>query len=555
MNKVRSATVAAVIGVALGSGGWLMSNALRPAGATGWLDSGGASTVDGRRLFGEVLETVQRQFVDSIPADSLWKNAMLGMVDELHDPHSVFLVADRLARFREQTTGQYAGLGLRMDVRDGWITVIAPLPGSPSEAAGLQTGDRVIQIDAMETKGLTSEEALAKLRGVAGTRVVLTVERPRVDGRLTFTLTRQVIHVRAVQRVAMLPSRVGYLDVSVFSDSTADEVKAGVDSLVKMGMVSLVLDLRGNPGGLVEQGAAVSDLFLDPGQEIVTLRGRTAESNRTFTDKLPQAWPTLPIVVLVDRGSASAAEIVAGALQDHDRAVVVGSTTYGKGSAQSVFDAGTAGALKLTTSLWFTPVGRSISVRSKAGDDRMARRPGDGADSLTSEVDSMVAKRKAFRTDKGRVVYGGGGITPDVLARDSAALEQGAVLQAALGKAVPAFRDALTALALQLKSSGSLGSTTFAVTPAMRTSLLDGLRSRGATVPDGAFESNADVVDRLIGYEVTRYVFGRDAEFSRRTADDPVMQRALLLLRDAPGREALLVRASAEHPSRAGGRS
>ncbi len=545
MNKGRSLTVAAILGLAVVSGGWLMGRSLQ---------SEAPAVVDGRRLFDQVMETISTKFVDSLPPDSLWKDATLGLVSELEDPHSVFLVGDRAKRFREQTTGQYAGLGLRVDVRDGWITVIAPLPGSPSEAAGLQTGDRVVKIDALDTKGLTSEEALIKLRGAAGSRVVLTIERLGVDGRLTYTLTRQVIHVRAVQRVAMLPTRVGYLDVSVFSDSTADEVAAGVDSLMRMGMQSLVLDLRGNPGGLVEQGAAVSDLFLDPGQQIVTLRGRTPESNRTFTDSLPQQWPTLPIVVLVDRGSASAAEIVAGALQDHDRAVVVGATTYGKGSAQSVFDAGTSGALKLTTSLWFTPVGRSISIRNRPSDGPQARVDAD-ADSVTSELDSMVAKRAAFRTDKGRVVYGGGGITPDVIARDQAAIEQGAALQTALGRAVPSFRDALTALALQLKAQGAPGGADFTVTPVMRASLLAGVRSRGATVPDSAFEANADVVNRLIGYEVSRYVFGRDAEFARRTADDPVMQRALSLLQGAPDRSTLLVRASAEHPSKAGGRS
>ena len=549
MNKGRSLTVAAVLGIAMASGGWLMGRSLRREAPV---------VVDGRRLFQQVMEAVQNQFVDSLPADSIWKEATLGLVNELHDPHSVFLVADRLKRFREQTSGQYAGLGLRVDVRDGWITVIAPLPGSPSEAAGLQTGDRVVRIDAMDTKGLTSEEALLKLRGAAGSRVVLTVERLGVDGRLTFTLTRQMIHVGAVQRIAMLPTQVGYVDVSVFSDSTAREVSAAVDSLMRMGMRSLVLDLRGNPGGLVEQGAAVADLFLDRGQQIVTLRGRTAESNRTFTDSVPQRWPALPIVVLVDRGSASAAEIVAGALQDHDRAIVVGATTYGKGSAQSVFDAGTAGALKLTTSLWFTPVGRSISIRrhSTADEDGSTRRGGNAAaEHVGAEADSMVLRRESFRTDKGRVVYGGGGITPDVIARDSAAIEQGATLQSALGRAVPAFRDALTALALQLKANGALATPAFDVTPAMRSSLLAGVRARGATVPDSAFVSNADVVNRLIGYEVTRYVFGRDAEFTRRSADDPVMQRALALLRGAPDRAALLVRASAEHPSKAGGRS
>jgi carboxyl-terminal processing protease len=547
MSKARGLTVAAVIGIAIASGGWLMGRTLRREAP---------ATVDGRKLFGQVMGMVQDRFVDSISADSAWHMATLGMVDELGDPYSVFLVADRLKRFREQTTGQYAGLGLRVDVRDGWITVVSPLPGSPSERAGLQTGDRVVKIDAMETKGLTPDEALIKLRGAVGSKVMLTVERQGVDGRLLFNLTREVIQVHAVQRVSMLPNRVGYLDVSVFSDSTADEVVAGIDSLQRMGMQSLVLDLRGNPGGLVTQGAAVADLFLDAGQQIVTLQGRTAEANRTLTDKQPQRWPTLPVVVLVDRGSASASEIVAGALQDHDRAVVVGTTTYGKGSAQSVFDAEPFGSLKLTTSLWFTPVGRSITVRRPTQEQRAQRRPrgDDSDDAQLADADSMIAKRQAYTTDKGRTVYGGGGITPDVVARDSAALEKGAALQTALGKSVPLFRDALTSMALQLKSSGTLTSPSFVVTPAMRAMLLTGVRARGAVVPDSLFEENASVVDRLIGYEASRYVFGREAEFARRSADDPVMRRALALLQGEPTRDVLLTRAAAERTGKVAGR-
>jgi carboxyl-terminal processing protease len=315
-------------------------------------------------------------------------------------------------------------------------------------------------------------------------------------------------------------------------------------------MQSLVLDLRGNPGGLVEQGAAVADLFLDAGQQIVTLRGRTADANRTFTDRKAQRWPGLPLVVLVDRGSASASEIVAGALQDHDRAVVVGTTTYGKGSAQSVFEAGSAGALKLTTSLWYTPIGRSISIRHEDDDAPRVRRRSATTDTAGGASDSAVALRETFKTDKGRVVYGGGGITPDVIARDSTAIVQGAALQAALGTAVPTVRDALTAMALQLKSDGGVADPAFPVTPAMRATLLAGARTRGAALADSIFEQNSSVVNRLIGYEVTRYVFGRDAEFMRRSGDDPVMQRALSLLRAAPTRDELLVRASAEHPSK-----
>ena len=201
----------------------------------------------------------------------------------------------------------------------------------------------------------------------------------------------------------MLRDGVGYLDLRAFSDSAAPELRAAIDSLRGAGMKSLLLDLRGDPGGLLDQGVGVSELFLDPGQDIVSMRGRTASVTRDYRDKSPQPWPSLILGVLVDSGSASASEIVAGALQDHDRAVVIGTTTYGKGSAQTVFDV-PGGGLKLTIAKWFTPSGRSIN---------------------RSPVDPDSAKTQAaqprFKTDEGRVVAGGGGIRPDIIVSDSAA--------------------------------------------------------------------------------------------------------------------------------------
>jgi carboxyl-terminal processing protease len=541
--KWRAMLVGAVFGLALGSGGWLVQRSLAQGHST--------PTVNGGRLLQQVMSLVQDRYVETVSTDSIYRLAMVGMLAELDDPHTVFLSARRLDRFREQTSGQYAGIGARIDPRDGTIVVIAPVPGSPAEQAGLVTGDRITRIDTTSTRGMTSDEALVKLRGAVGSMVRLQVERAGVATPLTFLLRREVVRVSSVGRVTMLEPGVGYLDVGVFGDSTEREVARGVDSLVRLGMKSLVLDLRGNPGGLLEQGTAVADLFLDRGQPLVRMVGHVPEATRIVADTAPQRWPNLPIVVLVDRGSASAAEIVAGALQDHDRAVVVGVTSFGKGSAQTVYDMAPAGALKLTTSLWYTPVGRSITIRRRADSARTAV---DDADPDSAVVgDTAVARRVSFRTDKGRVVYGGGGITPDVIVRDSVATAQGAALQAALGKDVPKFRDALTALALRQKSMPTIATPTFTVTPLMRSAVRDELAARGVTISDSLFSRTGAVVDRLIGYEFTRYVFGREAEFARRSREDPVMLRALALLRNTPTRADLLARASAAHPSKADG--
>ena len=281
-------------------------------------------------------------------------------------------------------------------MRDGWLIVVAPLPGGPAERAGLQPGDRIIEIGGKLTKGWTNEEASKVLRGKLGTMVTLKIERPGVSNPIDLKVQRMTIHQSAVRRASLLGEGVGYIDLKAFSDSTAKELNGAIASLLARGMKTLVLDLRTNPGGLLNQGVKVSDLFLDPGQKIVSMRGRLPEANREYADTAKQRWAQLPLLVLVDGRSASAAEIVAGALQDHDRAVIIGTPTYGKGSAQSIIPFGADGGLKITTARWFTPAGRSIAKKP----------PADDAD------DATPARRERFRTDAGRTVYGGGGITP-----------------------------------------------------------------------------------------------------------------------------------------------
>lgn len=531
-RRARAWLTIIVFSGAMVAGGWLLQRGLENSD----------SEVRRARLFDQVLERVASQFVDTLTEEELYEKAVEGLMRELDDPNSGYLSASRLARLDESTSGNYAGLGIQIDARERWITIVAPLPGTPGERAGLQTGDRIIAIDGTPTEGMQPDEARRALRGEPGTRVALTIDRPGVPEPLIFTVTRATIHAPSVRRVSMLRPAIGYVDINVFSESTAVELKEAIEDLRRRGMESLILDLRGNPGGLLEQGIAVSDLFLDRGDTIVATLGRTASATETYVDRSAQQWPSVRMLVLVDRGSASASEIVAGALQDHDRALLIGETTFGKGSAQSVYRLPNGSALKLTTARWYTPSGRSIQGPLSEPDEALA---------FNDEAEPAIRQeREEFRTDAGRTVLGGGGITPDVhgapVETDSAALR----LQRALGADVPQFRDAITEFALDLKERRAVTARDFAVTPAMLDAFWSRLQAAGITIDEDAYREGAPVVSRLLGAEITRYVFGPQEEFIRRVDQDPVLSRALALAEEARSTAELLARGDAVSPTR-----
>ncbi|GJG84883.1 hypothetical protein tb265_00640 [Gemmatimonadetes bacterium T265] len=524
----KPVVVLAALSAALVSGAWLVGRGVQGQGP---------NTAAGVHLLDEVSRRVAREYVDSIPPERLLDQAAAGLVRELGDPNSALLTPDRLRRLTESTAGRYAGVGLRLDVRDGVVTVVNPVPGSPGERAGVRTGDRIVEIAGDPTHGLTAEEATRRLRGAPNTPVRFVVERPGVEGRIPVTVTREEVRLRSVRRVALVGDRVGYLDLATFAATSADEVRRGVDSLRALGATSVVFDLRGDPGGSLDQGVAVADLFLDRGQLVVRTAGRTPDAEQRYVDSLPARYPGLPLVVLVDGGTASAAEIVVGALQDHDRAAVVGTTTYGKGSKQNVFPVAGGGALKLTTALWYTPSGRSIN-RPLATDD-------DGGDDETPAAPRDTATRRPrFRTDAGRVVLGAGGITPDVVAGDTAAAPAELAFVRALGRQVTAFRDAVAEYAASPAARALATRPDFAVTPAAREAVWRGLGARGVVMTRGAFDAAVALVDRQIGYEVTRVVFGPDAEFQRRAVDDVALRTARRIAAGATTPGQVLARAA-----------
>jgi carboxyl-terminal processing protease len=524
-TRARTMIVAGTLLGALVTGAWLLERGAH---------TGTFTAYEGAQLFESVMRRVQNDYVDPFEDSALYRKSVDGLLYELRDPYSTFLPPDRFARLNESTSGNYAGLGVEVDLRDGWLIVVAPLLGGPAERAGIQAGDRIIEIGGKSTKGWTNEEASKVLRGKPGSFVDLKIERPGVAAPIDLRVQRNTIHQSAVRRASLLADGVGYIDLKAFSDSTAKELTAAISGLQSRGMKTLVLDLRTNPGGLLTQGVRVSDLFLDPGEKIVSMRGRLPEANREYADTAAQRWPQLPLMVLVDSRSASAAEIVAGALQDHDRAVIIGTPTYGKGSAQSVIPFGADGGLKITTARWFTPAGRSITRRQPSDDE--------------DEEELPPITHARFHTDAGRVVYGGGGITPDVIAGDTAAPAAEATFTRALGPKAGLFRDAIADYALYLKGTRGVASPDFAVTPAMRDEVWKRMVARGIDIPRSIYDQAEPVVSRMIAFDIARYVFGGDAEFRRRAAVDKTLQKALQLARGASTEQELLRRATSMAP-------
>ncbi len=536
MSRQRIVVTAAVAVVAFLCGGWFMQQGSRQD----------ENVYQRARLFDDVLSHVADYYVDPIDERQLYNMAISGMVKELHDPYSVFLTGRDLRGLSEATTGNYGGLGIQIEYRDNAVVVVAPLPDSPAERAGLQTGDRIVEVNGESTARWNQDQAVQKLRGKIGTEVTIKVQRPGVTDLLTFQLIRAQIHARSVRTSMTTGDHVGYVELNPFSQESADELTAAIDSLKRAGMRSLILDLRNNPGGLLDEGIAVSELFLDPGQEVVSTRGRAEGSTHRFVDQQAQRYPDLPIVVLVNGGTASASEIVAGALQDHDRAVVLGTPTFGKGLVQTLFRLSNDAALKLTTAKWYTPSGRSIQRQARSEQEQE-----DQADSAAVAPDTAKpAPAETYHTDHGRVVLGGGGITPDLVIRPDSSDDVAArALQDELGKNATKFTDALNAFALEARAQHLVSSPTFTVTPDMRSSFLATLGRRGVTLTPRTLAAAQQFIDRDIGFEVAQFIFGRAGGIRRLFDEDPVLERAQRLASRAKTPADLLALAQAERPA------
>jgi carboxyl-terminal processing protease len=494
------------------------------------------------RLFDEVMSLVSQRYVDSIKSSELLARAAKGLVKELEDPYTELLSPRESEAFARGTGGRYGGTGMQLDEEPGGVvTVQRVFPNTPAEDAGVRDGDRIVAIADSSTDGWGMTRVSERLRGAPGSKVVVSFSRPDVPAPIRVTFTRREIHVPAVQFAAVYDG-VGYIPLQTFNENATEEVAAAAERLLKEGARGLVLDVRDNGGGIVEQALGISSLFLNDSQEIVSVRTR-GQPNEVAKAEGTHLANGVPMVVLTNGGTASAAEIVAGALQDHDRALVLGGTTFGKGLVQSVYGLDGGYSLKLTTGKWYTPSGRSIHrVRRITEDGRVLEgRVIDGEiveddpDSLDTEASR--AKRPKFRSDAGRVVYGGGGIVPDFLVREDTTSSLEREFLVSLASKGQQMHNVLQQYSLELRGKVARD---FVVTDAWRQELLRRMRTGGVDIKP-RFDS---VAAALLGDELGRRVASRafgDAEAKRRQlSSDRVLVRAMELLKKSRTQAELL---------------
>lgn len=534
--KLKRTVVAPVLvaGVAVLSGGWLLQQGVAQQN----------TLYQRARLFDEVLQYVSERYVEKKPSSDLYQMAIQGMLKELGDPHTNFMSAEEYANLRIQTSGEYGGLGIQVAVRDGWVTVIAPLPGTPAERAGLMAGDRIVEVEGKSTKGWTDDQAVKVLRGPKGQPVEIRVARVGVDEPIRFRIVRDEIHTKSVPYAYMVDDAIGLIRLNLFSQTSTEEIQQAVADLRRKGMKKLILDLRENPGGLLDQGVSVSDMFLKRGQAIVETRTRDPRENETFRASTGETLAGLPIVVLVNEYSASAAEIVAGALQDHDRALVLGTPTFGKGSVQTLFPLSGGNFLKMTTGKWYTPVGRSIQKDDAEEDetplaaDEEIPLAVDGKP-VPSAASEDTVKRQAYRTDSGRIVYGGGGIVPDVTVKpDTATLAEQEFIKA-VGKNWGTLENVVFRYTVEYARQNPGLRRDFPVTAEMRREFYNRLRAAGLQITPEQFEAGRRYVDQRLAIEIASRKFGQEGAARRANETNPVVRAAVEMLRGSPDQASL----------------
>ena len=523
----------AVVAIAIATGGWLLQQGIDRT----------ENVYVQVRLLQEVVDRVESSFINEVDKAALYNSAIEGLVSDLGDPHSSFLEASDYETLRIRTEGDYGGVGLEVVDRNGWVTVVSPIPGTPGARAGIRSGDQFYEIAGIPADTMTTDDAVEILRGEPGTDVDVEMLRPGVEDPIPFTLTRAVIRLLAVPFAVMLEDGIGYVPFQSVRETSTREIRAAVDSLLQEGLRGLILDVRGNPGGLLDEGIAVSDLFLEAGLGIVETRGRDPAQNETYVAASEDRYDGMPMVVLVNGTSASAAEILAGALQDHDRAVVLGESTYGKGSVQSLYRLSGGNVLRLTTAKWYTPVGRSIHKETEE-----LFTVGDGARlSISGQVTvgEDLEGRPTFTSDAGRTLYGGGGIAPDafVAPETLSVAEEQAVR--GVYQQYGRFNVALFNFAVRYVADHEGLVVGFVLIDADLRAFYVGLPEWDVAVDRDDFRAAEPFVRYQMEREIALQAWGEAAQFQQSRDADLQLRRAIELLRGADSAEALLERMSA----------
>ena len=357
-----------------------------------------------------IIRLVENYYVDEVDLSNVLDGAIHGFLDEL-DPHSSYINSEDFKYMQESLQGEFEGIGIEFAILDGYITVISPIPGTPSDKAGLIGGDKIVKINGESAYKITQDEVFKKLRGERGSSVDIIIQRTGLDETISVTLIRDKIPIYSVMASFLYNDNTGYIKINRFAQQTFNEVSEAYNKLEESGMENLILDLRNNGGGLMDQAISILDMFIDSNDTILYTKGRINDANEVFYANKSFSDKKKPVIILINRSSASASEIVAGALQDLDRGIVIGETSFGKGLVQKQFMLDDGSAVRITVAKYYTPSGRLIQREFENGVDEYYN-------NLLTEnreaTDSLLAEKPVYKTKKGRKVYGGGGITPDI---------------------------------------------------------------------------------------------------------------------------------------------
>ena len=499
------------------------------------------ATTASARLFDQVLQIVGNRYVDSVDAGALYEKAARGLVAELNDPYSELYTPKQLEAFNTSTGGFYGGIGMLIEDHEGRIMISKVYPNTPAEEAGIREGDFIVGVDTASTRGWKIEQVSTGLKGQPGTKVKARFQRPGVTAPFEVEFTRRTIRIPAIPFALMLENKTAYIPIQQFNETTTREFAEQLRRLESEGATGVVLDLRRNTGGFLDQALDMTNFFVPRGRELASVRGRAGPPERYVAEADPIA-PTIPLVILTDGYTASASEIVAGALQDHDRAIVVGTTSFGKGLVQSVYRLDGGYAIKLTTGKWYTPSGRSIQK------ERAMDASGDYVEVLSDSLETEADRRgrPEFRSTGGRVVYGGGAITPDVIVPYDTLTAAELKLARAL---VPKSQDVYLVLddyAFSLKNSLK---PDFTITSAMREEFRKRLVAKGVTVDRAEWDAGRSYIDRRLDERIARRVFGDSTAKRRESTEDRQLQKAIELLRRGRTTAELLAIAAQAHPA------
>ncbi|MCB0723140.1 MAG: S41 family peptidase [Ignavibacteriae bacterium] len=486
------------------------------------------------RKYNEVLQTTNKFYVDDIDSQKLTEAAIKGMLEEL-DPHSVYITADQLKRVNEDFQGSFEGIGVEFDVINDTLTVVSPISGGPSEKLGILAGDKIVKIDGESAIKISREDVPKKLRGPAGTKVNVTIMRAGSSNPLEFEITRDKIPLYSVDASFMYDDEIGYVKVSRFAATTYDEFVQALDKLEKQGMKKLVLDLRGNPGGYLDQAFKMASLFIERDRKIVYTKSRIKAFEEEYKSNGGK-YSDVPLILLVNGGSASASEIVSGAIQDWDRGLIVGETTFGKGLVQRQYDLSDGSAFRITTARYYTPAGRLIQKPYDGAEYRKLLVEDIEGDNIEHSHDSdLDTTRPVFKTFGGRTVYGGGGITPDYVVK----LDTLTPYTVQLRRLNVLYQYVENFMRGQRKSIESQYSSyrkfrdDFDVTDSMLDNLKDMASDKGVTYNSSEFSKDEPYIKAYIKSQIARDIWGDEGSYAVFVMSDDQFLKAVTLFDDA----------------------